>query len=301
MPTTERIEESAAWEMLKGAVDVHVHAGLSLFPRLYDDWELAKQAAKAGLAAVVLKAHEGSSVERAHVADRYVAGIQVFGGVVLNHFVGGFNPYSVELALGLGGKIVWMPTIHAQNHLRYYGDAGYQEMAATIQLKYPVKPLRILDDSGRLLPEVIDIVKIVAERDAVLATGHLSLEEIGQLVPAARELGVKRVVLNHPELPVSSLPLDFQLEMARLGVYIERSFLPTTEKWGRYPISRTAEEIRRIGPERCLLETDLGEKDGLDPSEGLMRFCCGLFEAGIPWHWIRQMVAENPRQLLGMS
>lgn len=288
-------------ELIQGAVDIHVHSGPSMFPREYDDQELAREAARAGMAGIVLKAHEGSTVERAILADRYVPGIRVMGGVVLNHFVGGLNPYAVELALGLGGKLVWLPTIHAHSHLQHYGGAGYKEQVSTVQVAFERPPLRILDDEGDLLPEVIDIIDLVKQYGAVLATGHISGEEIAALVRVARERHLERVVINHPELPVSNLPVDFQVEMARQGAYIERSFLPTTEKWGSYPVARTAEEIRQVGPERCLLETDLGQKGAMNPADGLARFAEELLAEGIPAGWIRRMIVDNPKELLGMK
>ena len=44
---------------------------------------------------------------------------KLYSGIVLNNVVGGFNPYAVEhTAAAMGGKIVWLPTLAAENHLR---------------------------------------------------------------------------------------------------------------------------------------------------------------------------------------
>src|SRR5919107_174535 len=69
----------------------------------------------AGVDLAVLKAHEGSTVERAALAARQpeTDGVRVVGGIVLNSPVGGANPDAVEVAARLGGRVVWVPTVSA--------------------------------------------------------------------------------------------------------------------------------------------------------------------------------------------
>ncbi len=43
-----------------------------------------------------------------------VDGIDVYGGVCCDHEIGGLNPAAVETALGLGGRIVWLPTLSSR-------------------------------------------------------------------------------------------------------------------------------------------------------------------------------------------
>ena len=47
-----------------------------------------------------------------------LAGIKtkVFGSIALNSMVGGLNPSAVDLALAMGAKVVWFPTISAPHH-----------------------------------------------------------------------------------------------------------------------------------------------------------------------------------------
>lgn len=51
--------------LLKGAIELHCHTSPSLFPRKQTDWELIEDIKVAGMAGVVLKAHE--EIGRAHV------------------------------------------------------------------------------------------------------------------------------------------------------------------------------------------------------------------------------------------
>src|SRR3546814_17841203 len=46
--------------------------------------------------------------------------ISVYGGIALNHTVGGLNPYAVELALRMGGRVVWFPTLASPAHIDHH-------------------------------------------------------------------------------------------------------------------------------------------------------------------------------------
>jgi len=107
-----------------GAVDLHCHPFPDLFPRVADDLEIVIAARDAGLKAIMMKCHNESTVSRAYFMNRMVPGIRVYGGIVLNRYVGAINPAAVEAALRLGGKAVWMPTIDAGYHAQVHGGAG---------------------------------------------------------------------------------------------------------------------------------------------------------------------------------
>ncbi len=289
---------------LHGAVDVHVHASPSIFPRLYDAEKLVAEAQSAGMRGLLLKAHEGSTAELAALAQKRVTRLRVRGGIVLNHFVGGFNPYAVEMNLALGGQMVWMPTLHAANHVRHFGYAGFAHQTPLVR-KWAVPPLSVLDSRGRLLDSVQQVLEVMAGRTAALSAGHLSAPEIAALFKAAQARKIARLVLTHAELPLMRCSFAFQQEMAGLGAYIERSFLPTLRAGlagddNSFPIEQTAREVMLLGPERVVLETDLGQASNMPPSEGLARFCQRLHELGVPEPALRRMVGNNPAAVLNL-
>jgi len=296
-PIADGARDIPGWFM--GAIDLHVHSRPSIFPRLLSDREVVEQATSAGMRAVVLKAHEGSTVERAAIAGE-TAGVVVRGGIVLNHFVGGLNPVAVELALALGGAIVWLPTIHADNHVEFYGEAGFKEQRAGYRPR-EVPPISVLDDRGQLTKPALEVLEVVASHPGtVLNNGHLGSRDTAVLFREAKRLGVEKLMVAHPELPLMGYSLDFQLEMAGLGAYIERCYLPHTERWGAFPIERTAREIESIGADRCVLSTDLGQEDGPAPVEGLVRFGSALIDNGLRSAAIEVMIKRNPAELLGL-
>lgn len=287
---------SAAEDWVAGAIDLHVHAAPSIFPRSLDDRELVERAGMAGMAGMVLKAHEGSTVERA----RLVSGeVEVVGGVVLNRFVGGINPEAVEAALAMGARMVWMPTVHAANHVARYGDSGFPgHRPAVPERGRP--PLSVLDDRGGIREEVRAVLDLLADHpQAVLCNGHLGERETALLFGEARRRGAGRLLLAHPELAVSESPVAFQEEMAGLGAYVERTYLPHLPGWGEVPIERTAARIRAVGVARSILASELGQRDTPPPVEGLAAFCRALWEAGLEEAEIRTMTVRNPFELLG--
>ena len=284
-----------------GSIDLHVHSSPSIFPRLLSDAEVAGRAAAAGMRAVVLKAHEGSTAERAAIADAdSPRGCTIVGGIVLNRFVGGLNPVAVELALAMGGKIVWMPTIHAVNHVSYYGEAGFSEQRAGYESR-PIEPISVQDASGRLTSAAVEVLEVIAAHpETVLDNGHLDSMSTAVLFREARRLGIEKLMVAHPELPLSGYSLEFQLEMVRLGAVIERCYLPHTERWGGFPVERTAQEIRELGADNCVLSTDLGQRTGPEPVEGLVRFGQALIEEGLRPADVELMIKRNPAALLDM-
>src|SRR2546425_3665237 len=111
--------------MMQGVIDIHLHAAPCLLNRPFDEVEIAQQAQEAGYAALVLKSIFVPNADRIDIVRKLVPNFPLFGGIVLNHTVGGINPEAVAAAIGFGAKVVWLPTVHAANHIKYFGVARY--------------------------------------------------------------------------------------------------------------------------------------------------------------------------------
>lgn len=289
-----------AEELVRGAVELHTHSAPSRFPRCADDWELVEEASAAGMRALVIKAHEFSTVERAYLLRRRIRGIEVFGGIVLNHSVGGFNPAAVEMALTLGARIVWLPTTSSAHHQAFFQSIGKAFLSAGA-LRYESPGLQILDSRGRLRSEVEEIMELVRARDAILATGHLSPQEVRLVARAFLTRQHARLLVTHPDLNISSIPLEMQIELAQRGAFLEKCALALEPDWGERPIAEMAQSIRAIGPEHCVLVTDAGAAGMPAAPARLRHFVSQLLQAGVQEADIRRMAAHNPAQLLGLA
>lgn len=269
---------------LTGVIDTHVHSSPDVVPRRMDDLDLGREAARRGMRAIVLKSHHTLTADRAHLVERSVPGLRVFGAIVLNHPVGGLNPFAVETALRMGAAVVWMPTFSA--------------MAEPAPLGPPISIL----ENGRVTAEVCEILRLVAEFDAILATGHASPVEIGELVPEAHAAGVRKVVITHPEHPpVQMTPLAQQELRDRFDVFFERCLITTTIGGGTMEVPRLADRIRRIGVDSTVLATDFGQPENATPPDGMAAYIGGLQTLGFDRREIDRMCRENPANLLGLD
>jgi hypothetical protein len=269
---------------LEDAIDLHVHSAPDVDARRYNDLELAREAERVGMGAILIKSHQNSTVERAWLVAKVVTGIQVFGGLVLNETVGGLNVAAVKLALAMGAKEIWMPTRSALNHRLYHGEAG---------------GITVLDASGALVPAAQAIVQAVAQSDAILSTGHLSPHEGAILIRHAHSCGVRKVLVTHPEWAPTFYPVSLQKELAQLGnVWFERCFVSTTYLCGCVPFPVIEQAIVEAGVETTVLSTDLGQPQTPPPAEGLRLYAERLHNSGFSLEQIRQMMCTNPAHLL---
>ena len=271
-------------DFLEGAVDLHVHSAPDVDIRRFNDIELAREAARARMGAILIKSHQNSTVERAWLVSRVVPEIQVFGGLVLNETVGGLNPAAVRLAVSMGAKQVWMPTRSARNDRCHDGlDGG----------------ITVLDENGNLLPAAEEILKALAGSDCVLGTGHLSQEETFALVDRASAIGGIRILITHPEWAPTFYSIAQQKALAVRGnVMFERCFVSTTHRCGFVPFETIEQAIADTGVEHTVLSTDLGQPDTPPPTEGLRLYAARLRSSGFSIDDIHQMMRSNPARLL---
>ena len=271
-------------DFLEGAVDLHVHSAPDIDPRRFDDFELVREAARAGMGAVLLKSHQNSTVERAYLVSQVIRNIAVYGGITLNRTVGGWNPEAVRVAVQLGAREVWMPTRSARNHREHHGLTG---------------GLAVTGPDGQLVPELLQILELIAEADCILGTGHLSPEEVALLIPVAQRFGVDRILVTHPEWSVTFYPVEQQAHLARRGgVFFERCFVSTTHRCGCVPFETIERAIAEVGVETTILSTDLGQPDTPPPVEGLRLYAERLVSVGFNIDQIRLMMQTNPIRLI---
>jgi Family of unknown function (DUF6282) len=267
-----------------------------------DDIGLALESRQRGMRAVLIKAHEEQTAGRAALVRRQVAGIEAFGGIVLNHSVGGFNPQAVDTCLKLGGRMVWMPTLSAQHHIDHFGGShfGAAMKSTAPQRAETARGLTITTEHGALRPAVREILEMIGAADACLSTGHLSLAEIRVLVKEARSAGVRKILITHPDLSLSGIGLEDQKALAADGALLEKDVIAMMPAWQSVSLQQMVASIRGVGAAHCVLATDFGQLHHPVPPEGMRMFIQLLLEQGIGADDIRTMVAENPARLLGL-
>ena len=305
-PTTapEQIHATdAAWRCLEGAYDLQIHVGPDVIARRIDDIDCAKEFLAHEMKGFVLKSHYVQTGERAQVVTKAVPGSKVFGAVTLNHSVGGLNPVAVELAGRTGCKIVWMPTVDAENETAGRLDGGTDKLPfwAKIQRELAAEgisppPLSVIDAAGRVNEPARRCLERIAKHNMILATGHLGRREILPLVRAARDTGVKKILVTHAEFPSQSLTADEQLELANLGALIEHCFTTTYTRKATWEVAFA--NIRKTGAARALISTDLGQTINPPVAEGFAMFAQKLLDGGFSPDEVRVMAVTNPTRLI---
>jgi hypothetical protein len=289
--------EKQAKEMLQGVIDFHIHTGPDIYPRLLNDIEVARQAKRAGMKAILIKSHATITGDRAQIAQA-VTDFPVFGGVALNWHVGGLNKYAVECAAKLGVKEVWMPTTHATNYLKY---VDHVPMFAKSMPK-DVKGISILREDGSLVAELAPILEIIAKNGMILATGHLSPVEGLALIREARNAGVEKIVVTHPVASFVNYSTDQMREAVSLGAtYLEHVFNDCTPQVANpLPPSALGDAIRAIGPEYCIMSTDSGQVVNPPPVKVMAWYIKEMLQYGFSSKAIRTMTITNPGRILGL-
>jgi sugar phosphate isomerase/epimerase len=227
--------------------------------------------------------------------------------LVLNNSVGGLNPVAVDIAGRLGTKVVSLPTVNSANELENISGQRdesklpyWMGIARAMQARgIAGEWIRVVDEQGRVSQAARQCFEVIASYDMLLATGHIAPREMLPTITAAKEAGVQRLLITHPEFPTTRLDIDQQHELARQGVFFERCF--TTPHTGKIPWEAVFENIRQVGPDSTILATDLGQSTAPWPDEGLEIFIGKLLDVGFSESDVRRMVRDNAAQLLGVS
>jgi hypothetical protein len=276
--------------LIHGSIDMHVHHSPDAnIERSVDAFQAAAQAEEAGMRAIVLKNHDYPTTPLAIIAGQQYKKVTVIGSLCLDSAIGGLNPTAVEVSAILGCRVVWMPTFSAAFDMkkRGLGPDG----------------ISIIDQYGKLLPVVIDILSLIKQHDMVVASGHISFEEIIALLDGTKEVGITKVVITHALEPRfgATLSVERQKQLVEKGAYIEHTYLSALPSGGGIGLKTLVDAIRVLGAERCILTTDLGQKENPPPAEGLRRAIAAFLDLGLDEDELTVMLKTNPARLLGLG
>ena len=297
---------------------MHIHSAPAPFERIGDSADIAMWCAEAGMAGLVIKSHFESTVSKVHHARRALQerfpDFKLFSAIALNRGSGGVNPRAVEMALGLGAKVVWLPTLDAEGHAKGFGQSGtYGFKAMTVEFVPPRPPkpgapvtvleerLYTVTENGKLTNETKRVIELTRDYGAVLGTGHISHEEIIAVYDYCVAAGLDKVVVTHPEFRTPHLDIKAIEDLAKAGANMEFCAVNC------FPIHAvvTVEEIRDMilaaGIHRSILSSDSGQPWAPRPPETLRVFLQCLHEKGLTPEQIHTMVTDNQTALLDIG
>ena len=285
-------------DLLRGAIDCHIHAYPDFVHRSQDMLEIAVEASRAGMRAVAFKDHWHLTAGAAYLVQRTIDEmvadgrlqhrVEVYGGLGMNL---GINPEAVRMGLQYPCfKMIWFPTFKSYGWARFAGIADREGF------------VRLVGPSGDVLPEVREVFQLAAEAGVAVSLGHTDYEELLPLCQAARELGV-RTLLDHPLLELNKLLIDEMRTLADLGTYVGtycQPMIPSLYQPVQDPME-TVETIRAVGAARCVAGSDFGQVLHVNSIEGYRIYIRALLGFGIPPDDVRAIVTTNPARLMGID
>ena len=211
----------------------------------------------------------------------------------------------MEVAARQGARFVWLPTVSAVNEFAKVERAetnGNVPVWVRYELELRAagarpRPVPVLDEDGAPLPELLDVLEVVARHRLVLATGHLARDEIFAVVDAAVDAGVETVVVTNPEFPSHTLSPDDQQRLASRGALLQRAL--TTPYTGKCTWEDIFTATRAVGAAHTVWGTDLGQVFNPPVEDGLAIMADRFLAAGFSEEEIRMMAVENTRRLAG--
>ncbi|MCD7754920.1 MAG: DUF6282 family protein [Firmicutes bacterium] len=289
------------YELVKGALDLHVHPGPDVQMRKVTDLELSHRMTQKGMGGFAIKSHYLCTAERAKEVNAMNPKCRAIGAITLNNSVGGLNPVAAEIAARAGAKIIWLPSVDS----RYEREFLFESRGESRIFPYWVQilkdleesgiscpPISLLTEAGGLRQEMYSILEIAKAYQLCIATSHISHEEAFAVAEAAHEMRFERLLISHVLYPSTCYDLEERKRFLRLGALLEYSYSTFTTK--KTTFEATLMGIREIGPQNCIISSDLGMPNGDSPEEGLYRFSRMLFENGIPEAEIHRMNRHNP-------
>ncbi|OGO23078.1 MAG: hypothetical protein A2144_14445 [Chloroflexi bacterium RBG_16_50_9] len=278
-------------DLMDGAIDSHLHIYPDYVPRSIDIIQLAIEASRAKMRAVVCKDHFFTNVGQAWAAQKIVEDMQARG--------------ELERACKVYGThiLAWSHHPDQVRLIRKYPNLGaifFYTMTGGVQAG---PELRIVDDNGELMPDVKECIRIAAENKIPIMTGHKKPDLVLPMVKYCHEVGA-RVLVTHAG--GSSFndgmagPLPQARELTRLGAFLEvnaNKWMPSII-WPIVNPNDPMEYIKAIGPEHIICNTDFGQVLVSNPIEGFRLFIRGMLHYGISKEDVRTMIQKNPARLL---
>lgn len=278
---------------LTGIIDMHIHSAPDIRQRKLDDLQLMEAAVERGVRAIVIKSHMVPTADRATLVNKIRqekypdSDFQMFGSLVMNLPVGGINPWAVEASIKLGAKEIFLPTMTAENHCRKENKEHF---------------VSVVKD-GKIVEPLKDVFELVKDYDVALGTGHISPSEIFTVVEAARNAGVKKIIVTHPELHIVGMSLEEEKRIVKdYDVLLEKVYAqPIGGGVYKKNLPDNVAHMKEIGCEHFIVSTDGGQMQNPEWYNTIAEYIDYLYDSGFSQEEIDVMTKKNPGRMLGIE
>jgi predicted metal-dependent phosphotriesterase family hydrolase len=109
------------------------------------------------------------------------------------------------------------------------------------------------------------------------------------------------MVVTHAMNPPILMTIPQMKEAATLGAFIEFVGGSLQDDDAAARLARYSDAIRALGPDSCILSSDLGQQGNALPPDGFGEFLVALKSKGFSEEDIDRMSRQNPARLLGLQ
>jgi len=302
------MDEEKAKELIRKSYDMHFHIGPDILPRKYTVEQLIAEE-KGNIGGLVLKSHSFPTIALID-GIRQDPELDLIGSITLNYFMGGFNQSAIYASSVMSGEqpiVVWLPTIHAENHL-VQNKSKYEIPPEWIKdptfkprYKDNLRAIKVTDWAENIIRKMNECLETMAEMKCVLATGHVSWQEAERVALAALDMGIPTII-THPMQRDIAMPLDVQVKLAEKGAYIEYCHIMYLDRDnpGDYPLAEQVVCMEEIGADKLVISSDAGQCKNPKSSESLGEFIGLLADNGMDEDVFETILVKNPKKILGL-
>ena len=292
-------------ELLKGSVDNHIHCCPHINKRSTNIFEVIKKAEQLKMHAVGLMDNFSNTSGYASLVKKYLPKLKlkVFGGLIMEPPSGGVSYENAKISLNYsyfqndGAKFISFPT----HHTRHIAKLEKRK-------KNYIKNCFYVPDTGPT-QETMKILELIAQKNIVMNTGHLSAKETINLVKYAKKIGVKKILI-----PSNTFNLTTIAKLKKFRPKFEFSYffiskatdIPLTHVDGeKHKIQGTNEKLLKIliktaGPKNVILSSDCGVSILPKPHIGFSNFINHIQKFGFSKKEIEYMIKINPKKLFNL-
>lgn len=282
---------------MKGVIDMHVLRIRIWRLRAYDDFELMEAAIRVGARAIVIKTTSGDN-HGPRISLQPSQRDRTWKHEQLHHV----RKHHIK------------PRCRRdQSESRRYRTSSWSKSCLapdTVRKKSSCRKwARILSQcvevvkDGKIVPELRSVLELVRDHNAVLGTAHIAPDEIFTVVEAARDLGVKNIVITHPEWWIVGMSHEDQLRLVKdYNVILERCYAQNMGG-GKYKsnLADNLEIIKEVGYRNVMVDTDGGQTENPHWELALAEYMQYLVDHGIPEEHVYHMTHTIPASLLGIN
>ena len=194
---------------------------------------------------------------------------------------------AVEASIKLGAKEIFLPTMTAENHCRKENKEHF---------------VSVVKD-GKIVEPLKDVFQLVKDYDVALGTGHISPSEIFTVVEAARNAGVKKIIVTHPEFHIVGMSLEEEKRIVKdYDVLLEKVYAqPIGGGVYKKNLPDNVAHMKEIGCEHFIVSTDGGQMQNPEWYNTIAEYIDYLYDSGFSQEEIDVMTKKNPGRMLGIE